>query len=528
MRSCDAMSTTYIATPITEYAIVVDPRDNLAVVKKETQPGLEVTLSDNRVVRVTAAIPPGHRFAIRPIPAGAFVLQYGQPIGTSLGISEGSQITHDNMSNEVPVIRELPEDLSTPAPDYIPEAQRATFRGFRRGDGRVGTRNYVLIVPTSMCASHEAQQISMMAEFMLYKREKYPNVDGVVAIPHNKGCGCQDGSTLDVMLRTLSNYADHPNVGGVILMDLGCEKTNLAFVERYLFKREKSFDKPVAKIGIQEVGGTEAAIKLGLAEVERMLPEVNRAVREEVSVSELVLGVKCGGSDGFSGISANPSLGRAADTLVRSGGTVLITEVPEFCGAEHILANRAKDAKVGRAIYRLVDWYKEYASKFGAVLNQNPSPGNIAGGLLNLTVKSLGAMSKAGTTRVEGTIEYAETPKCHGLHLMQGPGYDQESTPGLVGAGATVVVFTTGRGTTIGNAITPVIKLASNTAVFERMSRDLDLSAGGVIDGTETIDHVGARVFEQVRKVASGEALAKAEEHKHREFQFWAEQTVSL
>jgi altronate hydrolase len=176
----------------------------------------------------------------------------------------------------------------------------------------------------------------------------------------------------------------------------------------------------------------------------------------------------------------------------------------------------------------MVDWYKEYASKFGAVLNQNPSPGNIAGGLLNITIKSLGAMSKAGTTRVEGVLEYAETPKGHGLHLMQGPGYDQESTPGLVAAGATVVVFTTGRGTTIGNAIAPVIKLASNTRVFERMSRDLDLSAGGVIDGTETIDEVGARVFEHVRQVAAGEVKAKAEEHKHREFQFWAEQTVSL
>ncbi|HSS20498.1 MAG TPA: altronate dehydratase family protein [Pyrinomonadaceae bacterium] len=524
------MSSTLIVapTPISEYAIVVDPRDNLAVVKKETQPGLEVALSDARLLRVAAAIPPGHRFAIRDIPTGEFVLQYGQPIGTSKGIAEGSQITHDNMSNDVPVIRELPSDLSTPPPDYIEVSQRATFQGFRRQDGRVGTRNYVLIVPTSMCASHEAQQISMMSEFLHYSREKYPNVDGVVAIPHNKGCGCQDGSTLDVMLRTLSNYADHPNVGGVILMDLGCEKTNLAYVERYLLKREKSFNKPVAKIGIQEIGGTEAAIKRGLEEVERMLPEVNQAVREEFPVSELVLGVKCGGSDGFSGISANPSLGRAADLLVRSGGTVLITEVPEFCGAEHILAHRAKDAEVGRAIYRLVDWYKEYASKFGAVLNQNPSPGNIAGGLLNLTVKSLGAMSKAGTTRVEGTVEYAESPKSHGLHLMQGPGYDQESTPGLVGAGATVVVFTTGRGTTIGNAITPVIKLASNSAVFERMSRDLDLSAGGVIDGTETIDQVGARVFEQIRKVASGEVLAKAEELKHREFQFWAEQTVSL
>jgi len=524
------MSTTLIeaATPISEYAIIVDPRDNLAVVKKTTQAGLEVMLADQRVIRVAAEVPPGHRFAIRDIPAGEFVCQYGQPIGTSTGIREGDAITHANMSNDVPIIREMPDDLATPPPDYLPVSERATFMGFRRRDGRVGTRNYVLIVPTSMCASHEAQQISMMSEFLHYNREKYPNVDGVVAIPHNKGCGCQDGSTLDVMLRTLSNYADHPNVGGVILMDLGCEKTNLAYVEKYLLNREKAFDKPVAKIGIQEIGGTEAAIKRGLEEVERMLPEVNQAVREEVSVSELVLGVKCGGSDGFSGISANPALGRAADMLVRSGGTVLITEVPEFCGAEHILANRAKNAEIGRAIYRLVDWYKEYASKFGAVLNQNPSPGNIAGGLLNLTVKSLGAMSKAGTTRVEGTVEYAETPKCHGLHLMQGPGYDQESTPGLVGAGATVVVFTTGRGTTIGNAITPVIKLASNTPVFERMSRDLDLSAGGVIDGTETIDQVGARVFEQVRRVASGEVLAKAEEHKHREFQFWAEQTVSL
>jgi altronate hydrolase len=392
----------------------------------------------------------------------------------------------------------------------------------------VGTRNFVLVVPTSMCASHEAQQISLMSEFLHYSRERYPNVDGVVAIPHNKGCGCQDGSTIDVMLRTLSNYADHPNIGGVILMDLGCEKTNLVKVEQYLLKRDKQFEKPVARIGIQDVGGTQAAIEQGLKEVERMLPEVNRAAREQVPVGELVIGVKCGASDGFSGISANPALGRAADQLVRSGGTVLITEVPEFCGAEHIVANRAKDAKTGRAVYRMIDWYKEYASKFGAVLNENPSLGNIAGGLLNITIKSLGAMSKAGTTRVESVIEYAETPQGRGLHLMQGPGYDQESTPGLVAAGATVVVFTTGRGTTIGNAIAPVVKLASNNAVFERMSRDLDLSAGNVIEGTETIDQVGALVFEHVRRVASGEVLAKAEEHKHREFQFWAEQTVSL
>lgn len=523
------MSTVNIqVSAIGDYAIIVNRADNVAVVKRETNSELALMLPDGHVVQIKDVISPGHRFATCDIPAQEFVLQFGQPIGTSLGIEEGQKITHENMTSEVPLVRHLPETLHTPPPEYLPISERATFQGFRREDGRTGTRNFVLIIPTSMCASHEAQQISIIAEYTLFNREKYPNVDGVVAIPHNKGCGCQDGSTIDVMLRTLSNYADHPNVGGVVLIDLGCEKTNLSQVEKYLLKREKSFNKPVAKIGIQAIGGTKAAIDQGLREVERMLPEVNRVSREEVSVSELVLGVKCGGSDGFSGISANPSLGSAADLLVRSGGTVLITEVPEFCGAEHILAARAKDVETGRAIYRMVDWYKEYASKFGAVLNQNPSPGNAAGGLLNITIKSLGAIAKAGTTRVEGVIEYAETPKHRGVNLMQGPGYDQESTPGLVAAGATIVVFTTGRGTTLGNAIAPVVKLASNTAIFERMSNDLDLSAGGVIDGTETIAEVGKRVFEHVRRVASGEIPAKAEEHKHREFQFWAEQTVSL
>ena len=516
------------AAPISDYAIIVNPQDNVAVVKNETAAGLAVLLPDQKILTLKEAVPPGHRFATRDIPAGDFVRQYGQPIGTSLGIEKGEWITHDNMSNDVPIVRDLPEDIYNPAPEYFPEEEIGTFMGFKRNDGRVGTRNFVLIVPTSMCASHEATQIAMMSEFLHYKREKYENVDGVVAIPHNKGCGCQDGSTLDVMMRTLSNYADHPNVGGVILIDLGCEKTNLSYVEKYLTNREKPIEKPFYKIGIQEVGGTQAAIEQGLKYVAEMLPEVNEVKREEFSLSELVLGVKCGGSDGFSGISANPALGYTADLLVRSGGTVLLTEVPEFCGAEHILAHRAKDYTIGKKIYAMVDWFKEYASKFGAVLNQNPSAGNIKGGLLNITIKSLGAIAKAGTTRVEDCVEYAETPTKKGIILMQGPGYDQESTPGLVAAGATAVIFTTGRGTTIGNAIAPVIKLASNNAVFERMSRDIDVSAGNIIEGTESIEEVGTRVFEHLRQVASGEIMAKAEENKHREFQFWAEQTVSL
>jgi altronate hydrolase len=520
---------TKTAAPISDFAIIVNLDDNVAVVKNETSEGLVVSLPDEGgLVTLKQAVPPGHRFATREIPAGEFVRQYGQPIGTSLGIERGEWINHDNMSDDVPVVRDLAEDLINPEPDYFGRSEIATFMGFRRPDGRVGTRNFVLIVPTSMCASHEATQISMMAEFMHYSREKFPNVDGVVAIPHNKGCGCQDGSTLDVMMRTLSNYADHPNVGGVILIDLGCEKTNLSFVEKYLTKRETPIQKPVFKIGIQDVGGTQAAIELGLKYVQNLLPEVNRTAREEVPISELVLGVKCGSSDGFSGISANPALGYCSDLLVRSGGTVLLTEVPEFCGAEHVLANRAKDAETGRKIYRMVDWYKEYASKFGAVLNQNPSTGNKAGGLLNITIKSLGAIAKAGTTRIEDCIEYAETPSHRGVNLMQGPGYDQESTPGLVAAGATVVIFTTGNGTTIGNAIAPVIKLASNNRVFERMAQDLDVSAGNIIEGTESIAEVGERLFEHLRRVAAGELQAKAEILKHREFQFWAEQTVSL
>ena len=512
-----------------ECAIIVDPGDGVAVVKSELAAGDGVEMESGERITLRGPVPPGHRFATRNLPAGKLVLQYGHPIGTSLGIESGDPITHDNMSDEVPLVREIPSDLSNPPPNYLPEPERATFEGFRRPDGRIGTRNWVVVIPTSMCASHEAQQIAMLAELRLWSRERYPTVDGVVSLPHNKGCGCSEGSNLELMLRTLASYASHANVAGVLFIDLGCEKTNLELVEGWLKERGGlSWDKPVAWLGIQEAGGTQAAIKSGLEHVGKMLESAGRAQRETCSAAELSLGVKCGGSDGFSGLSANPALGRCSDHLVRSGGTVLITEVPEFCGAEHIFASRARNATVAHEVLQAVNWYKQYAATFGTVLGQNPSPGNKAGGLLNITIKSLGAMAKAGTTRVEGVVEYAARPERKGVHLMQGPGYDQESTPGLVAAGAQIVVFTTGRGTTIGNAIAPVVKLASNTEVFERMSRDIDLSAGGVIDGTETIDEAGARIFEHILRVASGETPALAEVSGHREFQFWAEQSVSL
>lgn len=515
--------------PLSQCAVVVSAADNVAIVKNGLAADDQVAFPDGRSLRLTGEVTPGHRFATRDIPSGTFVLQYCQPIGTSKGILAGDPISHANMSNEVPVVRDLPATLSNPAPHVLPPAERATFRGFQRENGRVGTRNFVLIVPTSMCSSHEAQQIATVAEYTQYSRARFPNVDGVIALPHNKGCGCSDGSNLDVMLRTLANYADHANVGAVLFMDLGCEKTNLTLVERYLKQRGGlSTKKPVHWLGVQECGGTQGAIDKGLSLVGSMLEAANACERTTVSAEHLSLGVKCGGSDGFSGLSANPALGRAADLLVQNGGTVLITEIPEFCGGEHLFAARAKDLATAREVFAYVDWYKEYAGKFGTKLDDNPSPGNIKGGLLNITIKSLGAMAKAGTSRVEGCTPYAQPPSAHGLHLMQGPGYDQESTPGLVGAGANVVVFTTGRGTTIGNAIAPVLKLSSNTPTFTRMSRDIDLNAGTVIDGTESIEQVGKRVFDHILRTASGEVLARAEETKHREFQFWAEQSVSL
>ena len=513
--------------PLSAVAVRVDPADNCAVVKFGVEAGT-VVLVEGTEIRVTDDVGPGHRFAVADIPAGDFVLQYAQPIGTSRGLRPGDAVNEETMSNDIPIVREIPEDLHNPPPPYLPAADIKTFPGFLRPDGRTGTRNFLLILPTSMCSSHEANQIATIAEFQHWSRSRFPNVDGVVAIPHSKGCGCSDGSNLDITMRTLAHYADHPNVGGVLMLELGCEKTNQTVVDAWLGDHGGfSWPKPVERIGVQSEGGTEATILRGLALVEKMLPEVDRARRVPRPVSEIVLGLKCGGSDGFSGLSANPALGVATDMLIDRRGTAIITEVPEFCGAEHVFAWRGRDAATARAVFETVDWYKEHAAVFGTRLDDNPSPGNKAGGLLNIAIKSLGALAKAGSRRVEGCCGYAEIPSDPGLWLMQGPGYDQEATPGIVASGSNVVVFTTGRGTTIGNAICPVIKLSSNTPTWQRMKHDIDLNAGTVIDGEETIESCGSRLFDHVVAVAGGEP-ALAEKTRHREFQIWSECSVSL
>ena len=530
-----------MATPthFDEVAVVLNDQDNVAVARRSLPAGTVMEGAPGSAgaagLTLLNAVEPGHRFATATVAEGDMVRQYGEPIGTSLGIAPGARIDHGNMTDEVPIVRELPEQLDNPGPQTPPLEEQLQFDGFLRSDGRTGTRNWVIVIPTSMCASHEAQQIATIGEFQHWSAEQYPNVDGVSAIPHGRGCGTPDGDNITTILRVLSAYATHPNVGGVVFLELGCEKTGQDLLRSWMREQGLLSDdeqtvggRPARWIGIQQAGGTRNAIAQGLEAVGELLPFANQSERSPRPISELVLGVECGGSDGFSGISANPSLGRASDLLVGQGGTVILSEVPEFCGAEHLLAQRARDRRVGEEVYAMVDWYRDRAARLGKDLNMNPSPGNIAGGLLNVTIKSLGAIAKGGTTPVQGTMDYGCPTPRPGLNLMQGPGYDQESVPGLVASGATAVIFTTGRGTTIGNAICPVIKLATNTAVFERMQGDLDLNAGTIIDGDETIDQVGARVFARLQEIAAGRAKSCAEETGHREFNIWAPDPLSL
>jgi len=505
--------------------VVVPVQDNVAIAVRDLAAGERIDLAGNTIT-VVEDVPAGHPLAIKPIPSGQPIMEYGQPWGLSRGLGPGQRITPERIDNRLPQTDHAPcsrrEDVR-----YLPHHQVPTFEGFRRLDGRVGTRNYVVVCPTSLCASHEADRIADLAERQFDLPANYPHVDGVVALPHNLGCGCTDGEHLSVLVRTLSNTVDHPNVAAAILIDLGCEKTNLDVFRALLDQGPDHWGKPVETIRIQRIGGTRAAIRRGLELMPHLLNHAERRRRTTCSADRLVLGVECGGSDAFSGLSANPALGHCADRLVRCGGAVVLSEVPEICGAEQVLTARCRTPELARRVIVLSDWFKRLAGLFGQSPNENPSPGNKAGGLMNIYQKSLGAVIKAGTTPVEDVLDYAERVRTRGLTLMQSPGNDPESLTGMVAAGATVCGFTTGRGTPIGHAICPVIKIATNTPMFERMSDDMDLNAGTVLQGDETIEQVGRRIFDVMLAVASGQRTA-AERNGHREFQVWGCDRVSL
>ncbi len=518
---------------LSELAIVVDPeRDNVAIARAFIPAGTPV-LWQGHTLTVCADIPPGHRFALSSIPAGEWVRQYGQPFACSKGLAPGDPVNDETVESVVPPIDADRLVLQTP---QLPawEGPLPTFNGFHRADGQVGVRNWVLIVPTSMCSSHAAAQIAARAEMQgFYTRERYPNVDGVVAIPHTGGCGgpypqagaCRRG-THENTLRILAQHIGHPNVGAALLIELGCEKTNLAAFDAYfgadgLTARS---GKPVLRLSIQEDGGSQAVIARGLALVPELLAAADKVSRQPAPLSALALGLECGGSDAFSGLSANPALGRASDLLVRCGGRSVISEVPEFCGAEHLFAQRAVNRQVAADVFALLEWYRAYAAaRGGHSLTENPSPGNKDGGLLNITIKSLGALAKSGNAPVVGVLDYGDWVWDHtasGVYMLNTPGYDPPSVTGLVGAGCQLVCFTTGRGSVFGNAIAPVIKIASNDALYARMPGDMDLNAGAVISGARTLPEMGRAIFDTILAVASGKQT-KAEINGHREFNLW-------
>lgn len=507
--------------------VALPTHDNVALAKTQVSPGLYET--EQGTFELKEPLLPGQRVALRDIPAGSHLVQYGCPFAISRGIETGHRADPDRVEPDIPRIDPAAVDIPRRTFEPLPgdETLPSTFRGYLRPDGRVGTRNYVLVVPTSMCSSHESRLIVEEAERRLWSRETFPNVDGVRAIPHDKGCGCPDGGAVDRTMQILSAYMDHPNVGGALVIELGCEKTNLSAFAAFVNEKVGTSGKPILRMGIQQAGGTGATVREGLKRVAELLPQANATARTEVPVCSLVLGVKCGGSDAFSGVSANPAVGVASDLLITRGGSTLITEIPEMFGAEPLLYRHARTPEVWRQVKAALDWYEEYTRRWGVNPNHNPSPGNKEGGLTNIAIKSLGAVQKAGRSPIEGVVGYGERVPGPGLWMMQGPGYDQYSTPGLVAAGATIVGFTTGRGTTIGNAIAPVFKISSNTGCFEQMPEDIDVDAGTVLDGKETVEQVGRRIYRDIVRWASGDAVF-AEHWRHCEFQIWLEEAVNL
>ncbi|SMH45982.1 UxaA family hydrolase [Azospirillum agricola] len=454
-----------------------------------------------------AAIPRGHKIATAAIPSGAAIRKFGQVIGFAKGdIAAGDWVHEHNVA-----LQEFERDYAFAAEARPDEPLRpgegpATFQGFRRADGRVGTRNYIGILSSVNCST---TVVDFIADEVTRSGilDRYPNVDGVVALKHDTGCGMAGkGEEFDIIARTLWGYASHPNFAAVLLVGLGCEVLQIPRLKQvYGIVEGEHFQSLI----IQESGGTRKTVAAGVARVIEMLPFANAAQRETVPASELTLALQCGGSDSYSGLTANPALGAAVDILVRQGGTAILSETPEIYGAEHLLTRRAESPEVGRRIVELIDWWTAYAARTGGELNNNPSPGNKAGGLTTILEKSLGAVAKSGTSTLRGVYRYAERIDRKGFVYMDTPGYDPVAATGQVAGGANMLCFTTGRGSAYGCKPTPSIKLATNSDLFRKMEEDMDINCGDIIDGV-TIEEKGREIFRLILDIASG-ARSKSE-----------------
>ncbi len=485
----------------------LDSSDNVAVATRKLVRGETIRLGDLEI-RPPGDIPPGHKIAARAIAVGAPITKYGQPIGVaSIGIQAGDHVHSHNLSDD----HVVSDDLGAISPPPSPPPLKRTFAGFHRPDGRVGTRNYVAVIATVNCSASVCHKV--ISRFDDQRMKRWPNVDGVFAATHTTGCALEYNGIKHQMLgRVLSGYARHPNVGGCLVIGLGCEQTTAGYLSEHhgvvsLFApngQQLTRDDGIPMLTMQTEGGTRATIDKAEKLLEQVLDRANRATRATADASHLMIAVECGGSDGYSGLTANPAVGVVSDRIVACGGTSVISETTELYGAEHLLVARSRSPEVAQRLLDRIDWWKRHVAMYGAQIDNNPSVGNKAGGLTTISEKSLGAVSKSGSTALEAVYEYAQRVTAKGLVVMDSPGFDPASVTGKVAGGANLVLFTTGRGSCFGCKPTPVIKIASNSPLFEAMPEDMDLNAGVVLEG-KSLQDVGDQFFEFALQVASGE-----------------------
>jgi altronate hydrolase len=476
------------------------PADNVCIAVRDLEGGSTIAVA-GRQVTLAGRVRMGHKIAMLPLAEGDRVVRYGQTIGfATCKIEPGDWVHVHNLSagtfgRDYAFCSEVP-------PEPPPLVGR-TFQGYRRADGRAGTRNYLAVISSVNCSASVSRYVAQ--RFDRQALAAYPNVDGILSLVHKGGCGLQfGGADHQQLTRVLAGFARHPNVGGYLLIGLGCETATLAYlVDQGGLVQLGGGRKPPPVLSMQECGGTQKTIEAAVRQVVAMLPQVNDVRRESIPASEIVLGLECGGSDGNSGVTANPALGVACDLLVAAGGTAILSETPEIYGAEHLLTRRARTPEIAQKLIDRIRWWERYTGMFGVEIDNNPSPGNKDGGLTTIYEKSLGAVAKGGSQALSGVFLYGEPVTAKGLVFMDSPGFDPASVTGMVASGANVVAFTTGRGSCFGCKPVPSIKIATNTPMYERMRDDMDVNAGVILEGVPVAE-VGRQIFELLLEVASG------------------------
>jgi altronate dehydratase len=487
-----------------DFALRLRATDDVAVIKRSVRSGTEL-FDDSIRLTVGRDIPAGHKIALRSIADGAPVKKYGQIIGFAQGnIAPGDHVHTHNL-----VMKDFSRDyqfcVEACPVDYFPAEKMRQFQGYARPGGRVGTRNYIAVISSVNCSASVSHYVRDRFKTEDFRRD-FPNVDGVIAFTHKSGCAIQPGEPHQLLMRVLAGIARHPNIAGYVMIGLGCEVNQVQFIRKeYRLDELKPGETAPTFLTIQGTGGVRRTVDAAAAAVTKLLPIANDLRRSPQPISRLILAENCGGSDGNSGITANPALGVASDELVRYGGTSVLAETPEIYGAEHLLTRRALSRDVGEKLVSLIRWWEDHARQHNATIDNNPSYGNKEGGLTTIYEKSLGAVAKGGQSPLAAVYDYAEPITAAGFCFMDTPGYDPVSMTGLVCGGCNIGVFTTGRGSVYGCKPAPCIKVATNTPLYKWMQEDMDINAGTILDGTETVDQVGRRIFEKILAVAGGE-----------------------